>query len=649
MMQVMVCRQKNLSQLILASIVSIVLCEPVIAAVSDDVRTAWRLIDYMAVDYAEAVQDGEVTSEFEYVEMQEFARTIREHIAALPVDPYPASLLAEADELVRQVDAKAPVTTVRETARGLGRALLALHPIPTAPQTLPDLVQGKTLYQQLCSSCHGADGHADGPAAQGMEPPPIDFTDIERASERSVFALYQVTRQGLDGTPMASFAGLPEGDLWALAFYVSTLAFPEMMADAGKRHWESDPALRAVLPELDALVQTTSAGLSERIGPDAAREVLSYLRRSPDAVQSADVGRLDLARTQLEASVSAYRTGDRDEARRLALSSYLDGFELIEPLLATHGDLLGRVEGAMNAYRSALARSATAEEVSDSATEISNLFDEVDVVLNQPGGTFGSAMLGAAMILLREGMEAMLLVVAMVAFLRKAGREDVMPYIHVGWAGALAAGVLTWVAATRLISIGGASRELTEGIGSALAAIVLVTVGLWMHHKSFAGRWQQYIHEKLSKALTRRSAWALATLAFVVVYREVFETILFYAALWREAGGRPVMIGLLAGGTLLAVTGWLMLRASQKLPIGTFFTWSSVLIAVLALVLAGKGIAGLQEAGVLSVTPIDGPRIVWLGFFPTLEGVVAQALVLLVLAAGFAYSRISARVVTALG
>ena len=636
--------QKSLSNLVLVLTAGLALSVPVAATVSDDVRTTWRLIDYIAVDYAAAVQNGEVVSEFEYAEMQEFARAIRERIAALPPDPDPSSLVAEADALVRQVDAKVPVTTVRETARGLGRALLAVHPVPTAPQVPPDLARGAALYQPLCASCHGAGGRGDGQAAQGMEPPPIDFTDVERASERSVFALYQVTRQGLEGTPMVGFAELPESDLWALAFHVSTLAFPEGAAEAGKRRWESDPALRAALPELDALAQMSPAGLSEEIGPDVAREVLAYLRRNPGVVQSADAGRLDLARAQLGASVSAYRTGDRDEARRLALSAYLDGFEPLEALLATRGDLLGRVEGAMNAYRAALARAAPAEDVSGRAADISRLFDEVDSVLDESDDGFVSAWLGATTILLREGLEALLLVVAIVAFLRKAGREDVMPYIHAGWASALAAGVLTWVAATSLISISGASRELTEGIGSALAAIVLVTVGLWMHHKSFAGRWQQYIREKLSKALTKRSAWALAALTFVVVYREVFETILFYAVLWGESGGRPVLGGLLAGATLLAVVAWSMLRASRKLPIGAFFAWSSVLIAVLAFVLAGKGVAGLQEAGVLSVTPLDGPRVAWLGIFPTLEGLAVQALVVLVLAAGFAYSRISARI-----
>jgi high-affinity iron transporter len=622
---------------------SLALSAPGFSAIDDEVRTTWRLIDYMAVDYAGAVQNGAVVSEFEYAEMQEFANTIRERIAALPAEPDPSAILAQAEALVRHVDAKAPAEDVRETARGLASALLALHPVPMGPSTAPDLERGAALYQQQCASCHGPSGQGDGPAAQGMEPPPIDFTDAARARERSVFALYEVTRQGLEGTPMVSYGHLPDADQWALAFHVSTLAFPQTAAEAGKSRWESDPALRARLPGLDALVQASPAALSQPLGAETAGEVMGYLRRNPGIVQAADAGRLALARDRLDASVAAYRAGDQSEAKQLALSTYLDGFEPLEPMLATRGDLLGRVEGAMNGYRAALARDAPVDDVAARAAEIGRLFDEVESVLDAPGDAFVSVLLGAAMILLREGLEAMLVVVAMVAFLRKAGREDVMPYIHVGWVGALAAGALTWVVATRLISIGGASRELTEGIGSVIAAVVLLTVGLWMHHKSFAGRWQQYIREKLSEALTKRSAWALAVLAFVVVYREVFETILFYAALWTEGNGRPVLGGLLAGSALLAVIAWSMLRASRQLPIGTFFTWSSVLIAVLAFVLAGKGVAGLQEAGVLSVTPLNAPRFPWLGIFPTVEGLGAQALVLLVIAAGFAYNRISAR------
>ena len=132
------------------------LSAPAIAALSDEVRTTWRLIDYMAVDYAGAVNNGEVVSEFEYEEMQEFAGTIRQRIAALPAEPDPAELLQGADELLRLVNAKASAADVRAAAHGLGSALLAVHPVPTAPQQVPDIEHGAVVYQQQCASCHGS-------------------------------------------------------------------------------------------------------------------------------------------------------------------------------------------------------------------------------------------------------------------------------------------------------------------------------------------------------------------------------------------------------------------------------------------------------------------------------------------------------------
>src|SRR5690606_32768948 len=172
----------------------------------------------------------------------------------------------------------------------------------------------------------------------------------------------------------------------------------------------------------------------------------------------------------------------------------------------------------------------------------------------------------------------LLLVIAMIAFLRKASRTEVMPYVHAGWVGALLAGVLTWGAATYLVSISGASRELTEGFAALFAAVVLLFVGIWMHGKSQAGVWQRYINEKLSHALSKRSAWFLFVLSFVVVYREVFETVLFYIALWSQGNGMAILAGGGLGIIVLAAVATAMLRYSRRLPIGQFFTLSSMLI-----------------------------------------------------------------------
>jgi high-affinity iron transporter len=164
-----------------------------------------------------------------------------------------------------------------------------------------------------------------------------------------------------------------------------------------------------------------------------------------------------------------------------------------------------------------------------------------------------------------------------------------------------------------------------------------------MHQKSFAGRWQRYIDERLAQVLRGRSAWLLAGLAFIMVYREVFETILFYAALANDGNGPAVLAGFGAGGAALALIAGALLYFSARLPIGRFFSVSSALIAILAVVLAGKGAASLQEAGVLAVQTVAIPRVEWLGIFPSLQTLALQVLVAVAAVAGFAWNVRSAR------
>ena len=161
-----------------------------------------------------------------------------------------------------------------------------------------------------------------------------------------------------------------------------------------------------------------------------------------------------------------------------------------------------------------------------------------------------------------------------------------------------------------------------------------------MHGKSNAKVWQNYIKQKLDHALSRRSAWFLFLLSFVVVYREVFESVLFYATMWSQGGHGALLGGAVAGAAVLAVIAWTMLRYSRNLPITQFFSLSSILIAVLAVVLAGKGVGGLQEAGLLSITPLAGaPRSEVLGLYPTIQTLLAQGIAAVIVLAGFLANR----------
>jgi high-affinity iron transporter len=293
------------------------------------------------------------------------------------------------------------------------------------------------------------------------------------------------------------------------------------------------------------------------------------------------------------------------------------------------------IETAMARFRTQIGQGTAPAEVSAQAVQITELFDRAETALQDTYTDTTTAFLGSFTILVREGLEALLIVIGMIAFLRKAERREVLPFVHAGWIGALLAGGITWMVATYLVGISGANREVTEGVSALFAAVVLLSVGIWMHQKSLAGRWQQYLHAKMSAALTRRSAIFLFLLAFVAVYREVFETILFYIAMWSEQASSAIIAGLVAGSVVLAAVAYWMLRMSKRLPIGRFFSISSILIAVLAVILVGKGVAALQEAGWVSQVLVTAPRIEWLGDYPSWQSLLAQLTVAIAAAIGF--------------
>jgi high-affinity iron transporter len=607
------------------------------SASTEQASQTWQILDYLADDYRGAVTDGHIVDASEYAEMREFSQTVRTQLHALPTVPASSQLQEAADHLARSIEDKDAAKVVATQAHALAEALLVAYPIPTAPLVPPDLAHGARIYASTCAGCHGADGHGDGPAGALLQPRPVDFTDRKRAAERSVLSLYEAVTHGIPGTAMPAFPQLSTADRWAAAFHAGSLAYAPYVS-AGEARWREDPALRARVPDLATLVRGREDQWASFAGADGAAAALGYLRTHPQALAASPQG-IALARARLAASAAAYRKGYAQDAARLALSAYLDGIEPIEPALAARNDNLRvQLETHMALYRAAVLNRSS-DTVTAQAIELNRLLDAVDQELQASHATPTTAFLGAFTILVREGLEALLIVVAMIAFLRKAHRDDAVRYVHIGWTLALATGAATWVVATYVIAVSGAGREVTEGLSSLFAAVVLLGVGIWMHQKSIGGRWQAYLRAKLSAALDRRSMIFLFGLSFVAVYREVFETILFYAALWTAGQKSAIGAGLFAGTIALMGVAWVLLRSSRRLPVGTFFAASSLLIAVLALVLTGKGMQALQEAGWLATTPVVFPRIDWLGVFPSQQSLLAQAFILSIVIIAFFVNR----------
>lgn len=551
-----------------------------------------HLLDYIAVDYAGAVDAGQVKDSGEYQEMQEFAGQAQALIADLPQNPARPALHAGATELARLVAAKAAAAQVAAKAGVLRDELVRAYHVPVAPTTPPDPVRGAALYAAHCAACHGAQGHGDGPAARALDPAPSDFHDLQRMARRSAHGLYNTITLGVDGTAMKGFAQFSDADRWALAYVVAGFG--------GVTPLPSPPA----------------AGPTGTPHPTAA---------------------LDFATRTLAASAEAYRQGDRAAAGQLAIRAYLEGFELAEAGLHTvDADLLARTERAMMDFRGLLQAGAPVAEVERRLGAVQELLAQARERLGSAQASPAATFVASSVILLREGAEAILVVAAMLGFLARAGRAEARRWIHAGWLAALALGGLTWFVSRELIAISGADREMTEGVTALLSAAMLLYVGYWLHSRSNSLAWQKFIGDRLGGAISAGTLWTLSLVSFLAVYREAFETVLFYQALAAQAGpqGQGALLGgVAAGAVLLAVLAWTLLRASLRVPLGLFFSASGIVLLVLAVVFTGQGVAALQEAGTVAADPAGSLRLPLLGLYPTVQTLAAQALALVVAAA----------------
>lgn len=632
----------NLLTAWLALLLLVLASGPASAAPADDARaqTIVHMLDYVGVDYPEFVQNGEVLDAEEYQEQREFAAQAIELLLQLPAVPAQSALLQQARALLAQIEAKAAGSEVAAEAGRLRVDVIQAYNLSVAPRQAPDLALGARLFAQHCISCHGAEGQGDGPQAEGMEPAPSNFHDEARMRQRSLYGLYNTITLGVGGTPMRAFTELSESDRWALAFFVGSLRAGAEQVAAGEASWHQGEG-KSSFGDLHALVAKAPG---EQAKADSSLDaVRAYLTQTPQALVAAAPTPLTFSRAKLDEALQAYARGEREEARRLAIAAYLEGFELVETALNNvDAALRNETEREMMALRAAIGQNQSVESVTAQVDKIKALLDRADEALSDTNLSATAAFVSSLLILLREGLEAILVLSAIIAFVLKTGRRDALPYIHAGWVAALALGVLTWAVARYAISISGANRELTEGVTALLAAAMLLYVGWWLHRRSSAQAWTRFIREQVDTALGKRTLWAMAGISFLAVYRELFEVTLFYETLWTQAGAEghgAVLWGIVAAAALLVLIGGAILRYSVRLPIGPFFAFTSALLALMAVVFIGNGVAALQEAGVLDATAVHFVSLPLLGIHPTAQGLTLQALTLTLIAAGLWVSR----------
>ncbi len=581
---------------------------------AEDAARALHLLSYVAADYPATVASGEVADSAEYSEQLEFLSGLQELVATLPAKPGRDELVRGVEQLHSAVQQRQPGAQVAGDARRLGTQLVQLYQLTLTPAITPDPTRGEPLFAQHCSICHGDSGAGDGPAGLGLEPPPANLRDAARLDQLSLYDLYNTLGLGVEGTDMPAFADqLDDRQRWDLASYIAGLS-----ASA------NDSAARFSLADLAGKTPAEVAAA----GGDAA--AFRAQRAKPQVQQRGPQELIDYTRTTLEHSLQAYREGDHEQAYDLSVGAYLEGFELVESALDNlDADQRKTTERALMAYRQSVQDGATPEQAAlalDSAK--AELAKSAELLA---GGAMDASLtfISSLLILLREGLEAILVLAAILAFLRNTGQQQAVRSVHVGWGLAILAGFGTWALAAYLIDVSGAQRELLEGATALFASVMVLWLGVWMHDRRHAAAWQDYIKSSLVGGGGR---FGFAVLAFFSVYRELFEVILFYETLWLQAGPEGhnmVIAGAGAALVLLLGLAWVILRGSRKLPLATFFSANAVLLCVLSVVFAGHGVAALQEAGVLGTRPVAFFEFDWLGIHPDAYSLSAQALALL--------------------
>lgn len=590
------------------------------ASATDSVQVVRRVATtarLAAEEYRLGVQDGKIVLAPEVEEARLFFGEARKAAASLPAS-HAAAVSRELDLLIAMVERVAAPDSLLERVDALigGVARDLAVTLDELPASNPSLARGEKIYRSQCSLCHGIAGQGDGPTGAALTPPPSKLADAVFFRDASPLDFYRRVTIGVAGTAMPAYEGsLSLDDRWAVALYASTLRLPAARG-----------AVPANLADFEVSAGLSDAALLDSLDTDDAARVAA-VRAASGGARRRDFGPVfALVRTRLDSAFALAEAGRWDDSRSSALNAYM-AFEAVEKeLRLKDGPLVVRAEKAFaeaRELRDPVQLAATREE-------LARLLDRSERLI---GTSFTpvSLFIQSFLILVREGLEAILVVGALIAFLVKMGAGDRKRDVHLGVGAAIGLSLLTAVAIETVFRIGPAHQEALEGFTMVIATVMLFSVSYWLLSKMEVARWNQFVKSRLSEALGKRSVLALAAVAFLAVYREGFETVLFYKALAVSGGSAaatgPIAAGFVAAAAVLAVVYVAINRFGVRLPLKPFFGVTSGFLYLMAFIFAGTAVAELQEGGFLPITSIPGMfRAPTFGIYPTVQSVVAQGL-----------------------
>jgi high-affinity iron transporter len=570
----------------------------VVAAASPWAHLA-GLLQYLDGDYPAAVASHDAS---ELAEQSGFAQEAYD--TAVTLGPEAQPLLEGLAAIRTRIEKAEDPDGVSRDCRALALKAIELGHLEQSPRRPPDLKLGEQVWAKNCAACHGADGAANTAVAQALKPPPASFHDEKVMGPLTPYKAFNITAFGVKGTAMQPFPALSDDERWAVAFHLFTLRQPACTGE-----------LRRVT--LEQLATLTDTQLAQKYGA----ATLPCLRRAMPGLDKAQS--LFAARDGIEQALGLHKQGDVEGARKAVVDAYLNGVEPIEPLLrARDATRVSELEGAFTRMR--LAAGDTRRFDGEGQTLL-RLLDKT--ARGAAPSDFWSVLVTAMLILVREGFEALVVVVALLAVLKKMGATAHARTVHLGWSSALVAGGVAFALGHELLAA--ADREWMETLVGFVAVGMLVYAALWLNARSNMSRFMGELREKMSGALGRGSALGLFAIAFTAVGRESFETALFLEGL---AGDSPrgavygAALGLLLLGALVAF----VVRVGFKLPMKTLFNASTVMLVATAVVMLGKSMHGLQELGVLPLLPLPFFELPALGVFGDAMTLLPQLLLAVV-------------------
>ena len=383
--------------------------------------------------------------------------------------------------------------------------------------------------------------------------------------------------------------------------------------------------------KLDAAKKNSSKGKGDRTWSEVASEMTVILDQAYEAAAA----------------------GKGDEGATLVNNAYYQYYEKLgfekNVMNAISGDRVSQVEYQFKMTRKTMRDGGSDREIKQLVGDLKSWLVKDAAILD--GGASGnvngftklvtSSAGQAFLILIREGLEALLVVAAVIAYLVKSGNKRFAKWIYLGVVAGLAGSGLVAVLFTFLFGGSGPIQEISEGVCALIATLMLLWTSNWMLNKSSVEAWNNYIRNKTEAAVAGAQSKvesgqslglgmiaSLAMLSFLAVFREGAETVIFYESIYsmsQDAHGMWVG-GLTAAAVLIVI--FLILRfTSVKIPIGPFFLVTSIVMAALVVIFAGGGIHALIEGDLIEGTYLSTvPTNDWIGLYPYVETITAQVI-----------------------